>query len=146
MVWILLEAKRNDILGWLMARKIHAALRCMLERQERRRYGRRPPAHFWPFPAGDDPGMLLAQRSPDSLAVAVPGDVALSGRTSRPPGDQSRAAAARLGGHAYHPERAAGVCAGDSDGPGRLGGGAAVPRHGRRAGLSLAGGRGSGGA
>ena len=105
----------------------------------------RAPAHLWPLPAGDTPGELVARRPPDSPAAAVPGDVALSGRASWSPGDQSRGAATRLGGHACHAERAAGVCPGDSGGPGGLGRGAAVPRDGRTAGLSLARGRGTGG-
>ena len=44
---------------------------------------------------------LVARRPPDALASALSGDVALSGRTSRPPEDQSRGAAARVGRHTW---------------------------------------------
>ena len=43
-------------------------------------------------------GPLVAGRPQDSLAATVPGHAGLSGGASRPPGDESRGAAARRGG------------------------------------------------
>ena len=72
----------------------------------------------------------MAGRRADCLAPAVVGDVTLSGRACRPPGDESRVAPARLGRHARERHGPAGVCPGDSGGLGRRGGGAAVSRDG----------------
>src|SRR5262245_23331173 len=55
----------------------------------RRCHGTGARDHFWSLPAGDTAGALVARRPPDSPAAAVPGDVALSRRAARPPGDQS---------------------------------------------------------
>ena len=78
---------------------------------------------------------------PRSLAM-----LRLSGRACGPPGDESRGAAAGVGGHACRRERPAGLGARDSGGVGRRGGGAAVSRNRGRAGLSVSGRRRSGGA
>ena len=49
-------------------------------------------------PSGCDAGPAVAGGTGPRLASPVPGDAALSGRASWPPGDQSRVAAARVGG------------------------------------------------
>ena len=58
----------------------------------------RAPSHLWALPSGDDAGSLVAGRPGDPLAAAVPGGARLSGRACGPPGDESRGAAARVGG------------------------------------------------
>ena len=96
------------------------------------------PSHtFDGLPTRAAAGGLMAGRRADCLAAAAVGDVALSGRACRPPGDESRVAPARLGRHARERHGPAGVCPGDSGGLGRRGGGAAVSRDGGPAGVSL---------
>ena len=100
---------------------------------------------FGPFRLDGTQGRLWQGDQAHRLAAPVPGAAALSGGASRPPGDQSGVAAARVGGHACHRYGAAGECARDSPGVGRCGGRAAVSRHGRPAGLSVSPGRRPGG-
>src|SRR5262245_60458258 len=66
----------------------------------------------------------MAGRRADCLATAVVGDVALSGRACRPPGDESRVTPARLGRHTRDRHGPTGVCPGDSGGLERHGGSA----------------------
>ena len=103
------------------------------------------PPHLRAIPSGCGAGSAVAGGTGSRLTSAVPGDAALSGGASPPPGDQSRVTAAHLGGDARHQHRPASVCAGDSGGVARLGDGAVLPRNGRTAGLSVAGRRRPGG-
>src|SRR5919109_411403 len=64
---------------------------------DRRCHGTGDPPHLWSVPSGWSAGPAVAGGTGPGLASPVPSDAALSGPASRPPGDQSRGAAARVG-------------------------------------------------